>query len=57
MTYYLPMPTGWIDLADHIEIEHERELAPGATGLAFMHREMHRTRHDWPHTHRKDQAE
>lgn len=42
------------DLADHIEMVHERELAPGTTGLREMHRQMHRNADHWDHTHRAD---
>ena len=58
--YWLETPTGKFQMADHIEIEHERELgvkAWTAYELVEMHREMHRDRDDWPHTHRKSEAD
>jgi hypothetical protein len=38
------------DVADHVEIDHERELAPGADPAA-VHAEMHLDRTDWDHAH------
>lgn len=40
--------------ADHIEFTHERELAPGTTGIVRMHEHMHEIRCDWDHTHTAD---
>jgi hypothetical protein len=53
MDRYIPYPVTVATLADHIEMDHERELAPGTTGLLEMHRAMHRQRDDWDHTHRR----
>lgn len=36
--------------ADHIEMVHERELAPGADVMA-IHLDMHARRDDWGHDH------
>lgn len=38
-------------LADHIEMEHERELAPGTTQLRSIHAQMHHNSDAWTHTH------
>lgn len=47
-------PQALLDEVDHIELVHERELAPGTTGIAAMHRQMHAARDDWGHSHRPD---
>lgn len=41
-----------MEAADHIEMVHERELAPGTTDLVAMHEKMHADRDDWGHSHR-----
>lgn len=40
-------------LADHIELDHERELTPADTpkSIRTMHKQMHENRDDWDHTH------
>jgi hypothetical protein len=56
MTYphKMPTPQTGLDLACHIELEHERELG-GFTGnvreLRAMHREMHARLDHWSHSH------
>lgn len=45
-----------VELADHIEFDHEREIAPGDHGdLAVTHSNMHVQSDHWDHTH--DEAE
>lgn len=45
-----------IKLVDHIEMDHEREVAPGAdeVAIARMHVDMHANRDDWDHIHTRD---
>lgn len=40
-------------LVDHIEVAHEREVAPGtsAVEVARMHVDMHRNSNHWDHRH------
>lgn len=47
----IPLGDGEIAAAEHIELDHERELAPGTEGIRAMHARMHRERSDWGHTH------
>src|SRR4051812_43147428 len=53
---FIPLPRSTMDLADHIEMDHERELAPGTTNLQAMHNEMHASRDDWNHAHNKKEG-
>ncbi len=43
-----------MEIAEHIEFVHERELAPGTEFLHSMHIGMHSLRDDWDHTHLAD---
>jgi hypothetical protein len=42
-----------MELSDHIELVHERVLAPPYTftRLRAIHEDMHRVRDDWGHEH------
>lgn len=52
-------------MADHIEMEHERELTNTVEApigwtlqrLTEMHAEMHRHREDWGHSHKSSRSE
>ncbi len=39
-----------LDLADHVEIDHEREIPPGPVNLSETHALMHDSR-PWDHVH------
>lgn len=42
-------------ISDHIEMDHERELAPGDwVNANRTHKEMHANRSDWGHNHKGD---
>lgn len=48
-----------LKLVDHVEIQHEREIAPATTEvqIARMHVDMHRQGDEseqWNHVHKKD---
>jgi hypothetical protein len=46
-----PWPDTLRELADHIELDHEKELTPGTMMLRTVHRDLHALHDHWNHSH------